>query len=59
MVTSKFGAVLVLRSVLDLEIDEDAIPDDPEAAFGMLETVVEAPGVQAAPDIAVEGEGEA
>ena len=33
LVTSKMGAGILLRGILDLEIDEDAIPDpDPDEA---------------------------
>ncbi|KAG9046660.1 hypothetical protein FS837_003907 [Tulasnella sp. UAMH 9824] len=55
LVTNKLGAKLVLRGILDLPIDEDAIPDpDPEVAFNMPETVVEATGVKARAKIEVE-----
>ncbi|KAG8912308.1 hypothetical protein FRC01_005168 [Tulasnella sp. 417] len=55
LVTNKLGAKLVLQSILDLPIDEDAIPDaDPEVAFNMPETVVEATSVKARTKIEVE-----
>ncbi|KAG9001135.1 hypothetical protein FRB90_011666 [Tulasnella sp. 427] len=55
LVTNKLGAKLILRSILDLPIDEDEIPDpDPEVAFNMPETVVEATNVKARAKIKVE-----
>ncbi|KAG8949918.1 hypothetical protein FRC04_008221 [Tulasnella sp. 424] len=55
LVTSKLGAKLVLRGILNLPIDEDDIPDpDPEAAFNMPETVTEATDVKALAKIEVE-----
>ncbi|KIO18194.1 hypothetical protein M407DRAFT_32131 [Tulasnella calospora MUT 4182] len=55
LVTNKLGAKLVLRGILDLPIDEDEIPDpDPEVAFNMPETVVEATNVKARAKIEVE-----
>lgn len=55
LVTNKLGATLVLRAILNLPIDEDAIPDpDPEVAFNMPETVREATDVKALATIEVE-----
>lgn len=56
LVFSKLGAQWVLRSVLDLPIDEDVVPDaDPEDIVDEgHETVVEAPPVRADDGVEVE-----
>ncbi|KAG8908600.1 hypothetical protein FRB99_004888 [Tulasnella sp. 403] len=59
LVTSKIGAEVVLRSVLNLPIDEDAIPEgDPDALANPSETVIEAPGVGTIKGLALEVENE-
>ncbi|KAG9006140.1 hypothetical protein FRB94_000965, partial [Tulasnella sp. JGI-2019a] len=55
LVASKTGAKLVLRAILDLPIDENAIPDvDPRLAGAVLETIMEATGVYTAEGVEVE-----
>ena len=57
MVASKIGACVVLRGILNLPIDEDAIPDpDHEDLLNIPETIVEASVVRAADGVVVEAE---
>ena len=58
LVVSKVGAAVVLRSILALEIDEDALGEDVDAELGavMSETVVQAESIRAGSTIEVEGE---
>lgn len=51
MVSSKLGARVVLRGLLDLPLEEDAIPLD---VNGITNTVVDAEPVQVVPGVEVE-----
>jgi len=51
VVSSKLGARVVLRGILNLPLQEDAIPLDES---GIVDTIVEAEPVQMAPGIEVE-----
>ncbi|KZS99153.1 P-loop containing nucleoside triphosphate hydrolase protein [Sistotremastrum niveocremeum HHB9708] len=53
-VSSKVGALIVLRSLLDLPLRLDEIPDAPYLIDPLMETVVEATQVRALDDIEVE-----
>lgn len=55
LVSSKLGAKLVLRTILDLPINEEEIPDrDFEMSSLAGETIVEATGVYQADGVEVE-----
>jgi DEAD/DEAH box helicase domain-containing protein len=51
VVSSKLGARVVLRGILNLPLEEDAIPLDEN---GIVNTIIEAEPVQLAPGIEVE-----
>ena len=51
IVSSKLGARVALRGLLNLSMEEDAIPLD---VNGITDTVVDAEAVQLAPGVAVE-----
>jgi len=51
VVSSKLGARVVLRGILNLPLEEDAIPLDEN---GIVNTIAEADPVQIAPGIEVE-----
>jgi DEAD/DEAH box helicase domain-containing protein len=60
LVSSKIGAQIVLRAVLGVHIDADAIPEQDDPSFDeSAETVVEASSVKVAVDgVRVEAGGD-